>query len=65
MELYDPHPDRKSGGIMPWAGLVLSIAAVVAIVGAAISWLVCPWTAAVWRTVVAPLIQSVRHAIGV
>ncbi|HSW01043.1 MAG TPA: hypothetical protein VLI39_12775 [Sedimentisphaerales bacterium] len=64
MELYNTHPDQHRRGIMPWAELVLVVAAVVAIVGAAIWWLVCPGAGALWRTWVAPIIENVRHTIG-
>ncbi len=65
MELYDTHPDKRSRGIVSQAGLILLLGAVVAIVGAAIWWVVCPGAATLWRIWVAPVIESVRHAIGV
>ncbi len=64
MELYDPHPKTRLGGIMPWAGLVLLVAVAVTVVGATIRWLVCPSAAVLWRTWVAPIVESVRQAIG-
>ena len=65
MDLYEHREsDTRLGRIARiYGGLLLLVVVVAGVVGA--GWLVRPWTVAVWRTLVVPIIESVCHAMGV
>jgi len=64
MELYEPYPAKRSAGLMVRARLILLVAAIAILIGAAIWWFVCPWASAAWRALVVPLVQRFSHALG-